>query len=90
MSTHPFLNARPNSLSTLSSSKKERMARRVERADREFRQGTVATQVTFTEISGEDLERYVATGEPRDKAGAYAIQGEGGASSARTRDRTRT
>jgi septum formation protein len=27
------------------------------------------------EISDEDIREYIATGEPMDKAGAYAIQG---------------
>lgn len=35
------------------------------------------TQVTFRSLSSEDVERYVATGECRDKAGAYGIQGYG-------------
>lgn len=33
------------------------------------------TQVTMTKISNEDIQAYVETGEPMDKAGAYAIQG---------------
>jgi septum formation protein len=33
------------------------------------------THVTFRELSDEEITRYVATGEPMDKAGAYAIQG---------------
>jgi septum formation protein len=33
------------------------------------------TDVWFTPISGRDIEAYVASGEPLDKAGAYAIQG---------------
>lgn len=33
------------------------------------------TQVTFTLITPEEIAAYVATGEPLDKAGAYAIQG---------------
>ena len=39
---------------------------------------TVRTDVTMTAIPAEDLAWYVATGEPHDKAGAYAIQGAGG------------
>lgn len=38
-----------------------------------------ATEVTMFPISDEEIERYVATGEPLDKAGAYAIQGKGAA-----------
>jgi len=33
------------------------------------------TQVTFNVITPAEIEEYVATGEPLDKAGAYAIQG---------------
>lgn len=33
------------------------------------------TRVTFTDLSPSWISRYVATGEPLDKAGAYAVQG---------------
>jgi len=36
-----------------------------------------ATPVRFRPLSREDISRYVATGEPMDKAGAYGIQGYG-------------
>ena len=36
------------------------------------------TDVTFYELSDEQIEHYVASGEPMDKAGAYGIQGTGG------------
>lgn len=33
--------------------------------------------VTFRRLTDEDIERYIDTGEPMDKAGAYGIQGFG-------------
>ncbi|HBN08866.1 MAG TPA: septum formation protein Maf [Cyanobacteria bacterium UBA8530] len=39
---------------------------------------SVVTRVTFRIIAHQEIEAYVATGEPLDKAGAYAIQGLGG------------
>ncbi len=38
----------------------------------------VETTVTMTPISEEEADWYISTGEPLDKAGAYAIQGIGG------------
>ncbi len=38
----------------------------------------VRTGVWFREITDQEIEDYIATGEPMDKAGAYAIQGIGG------------
>ena len=35
------------------------------------------TQVTFRALTPEEVQRYVRTGEPMDKAGAYGIQGYG-------------
>ena len=35
------------------------------------------TAVTFRTLTGEEIEAYIATGEPMDKAGAYGIQGYG-------------
>lgn len=35
------------------------------------------TRVRFCEISADEIDWYVSTGEPRGKAGAYAIQGRG-------------
>lgn len=43
-----------------------------------FRFALVASNVTFAPLQTRDIEDYVATGEPMDKAGAYGIQGEGG------------
>ncbi|QRF24106.1 septum formation protein Maf [Alicyclobacillus sp. TC] len=38
---------------------------------------TDCAKVTFANIQREDFVRYIATGEPLDKAGAYAAQGMG-------------
>jgi septum formation protein len=35
----------------------------------------LGTRITFGRLSEQAIRAYVATGEPRDKAGAYAIQG---------------
>ena len=35
------------------------------------------TEVTFRELTDEEIAEYIATGEPMDKAGAYGIQGLG-------------
>lgn len=35
------------------------------------------TDVYFKELTKEQIDWYIKTGEPRDKAGAYAIQGKG-------------
>jgi septum formation protein len=44
-----------------------------------FRQRLVETRVRFKRLSKEELEAYLASGEWRGKAGAYAIQGLAGA-----------
>ena len=36
---------------------------------------TEVTDIHFRELSRREIEAYVATGEPMDKAGAYGIQG---------------
>ncbi|RKD24658.1 septum formation protein Maf [Ammoniphilus oxalaticus] len=40
-------------------------------------QGWVETKVHMRPVSEEEIRDYILTGEPRDKAGAYAIQGFG-------------
>ena len=37
-----------------------------------------STEVEFYPLSGQEIDRYIETGEPMDKAGAYGIQGQGG------------
>lgn len=39
----------------------------------------VKTQVVFRVLTESEIDAYLATDEPFDKAGAYAIQGQGGA-----------
>jgi septum formation protein len=45
------------------------------RARGEMHTGLAQTKVTFRALPPRQIEDYVATGEPMDKAGAYAIQG---------------
>ncbi|HEY4906345.1 MAG TPA: Maf family protein [Candidatus Acidoferrum sp.] len=46
--------------------------------DVERRSFVESTQVHFATLSAEEIEEYLATGEPFDKAGGYAIQGRAG------------
>lgn len=40
--------------------------------------GRETTEVLFAPMTDEEVDAYVASGEPADKAGAYALQGLGG------------
>jgi septum formation protein len=44
----------------------------------EERVGVETSRVTLRPVTRSEAERYAAGGEPLDKAGAYALQGEGG------------
>ena len=41
--------------------------------------GVDTTRVEFRTLTDAEIDEYIATGEPMDKAGAYGIQGKGGA-----------
>jgi septum formation protein len=56
-------------------SKSSENAERGPATDRELRTASETTLVTMCELSDEEIRAYIATGEPMDKAGAYAIQG---------------
>jgi septum formation protein len=43
----------------------------------ELRSAVEQVGVTFRSLDGDEIERYIDTGEPMDKAGAYGIQGYG-------------
>ena len=48
-------------------------------SDGDVHEAQDVTRVQFRSLSDDALRAYVATGEPRDKAGAYGIQGYGAA-----------
>ncbi|MDP4177212.1 MAG: Maf-like protein [Bacillota bacterium] len=41
-------------------------------------QDFACTEVKFSELNDNEIEEYVKSGEPMDKAGSYGIQGKGG------------
>lgn len=48
------------------------------RGDRVEHSFVTSTDVDFRDLGEDEIRRYVSTGEPLDKAGAYAVQGEAG------------
>ena len=46
--------------------------------DGEFRSAVESTSVTFANFGEDEIQSAIASGEPLDKAGAYAIQGRAG------------
>jgi septum formation protein len=50
----------------------------IDRQTREIVADVVATDVRFRQLTESEIAGYIASGEPMDKAGAYAIQGMGG------------
>lgn len=47
-------------------------------ANRKVRTRVVSSGVSIAPLTRQEIEDYIATGEPLDKAGAYAVQGKGG------------
>lgn len=47
--------------------------------DRQLETALSSTTVSFAELSDEEINQYVASGDPMDKAGGYGIQGRAGA-----------
>ena len=50
----------------------------IARAGKILESSPVESQVTFRKLTAPEIEAYIATDEPFDKAGAYGIQGVGG------------
>ncbi len=66
-------------MARLSDATHEVMTAVVVRTDELFHAELVRTRVTFRKLGERETDWYWFTGEPRDKAGGYGIQGIGGA-----------
>ena len=66
-------------LGTLSGRTHEGLTSVPGRWEHQLAQAVSTSRVTFRPISRDEIERYVATGEPFDKAGGYGIQGRAAA-----------
>jgi septum formation protein len=62
-------------LAALSGKRHEVLTAVVLRYDEQVEAALSASEVQFRELTPQEIQDYVATGEPDDKAGAYAIQG---------------
>lgn len=49
----------------------------LDRHNNQWRSRSITTDVTFRSLTEREIEGYIASGEPADKAGSYAIQGLG-------------
>ncbi|MDQ6768012.1 MAG: Maf family protein [Candidatus Eremiobacteraeota bacterium] len=50
----------------------------IDRLSGQRQSGVESTAVRFVQLSDAEIDAYVSTGDPLDKAGAYGIQGRGG------------
>ncbi|HEV2037934.1 MAG TPA: Maf family protein, partial [Candidatus Eremiobacteraceae bacterium] len=50
----------------------------IDRLSGQSESGVESTAVRFVQLSEAEIDAYVDTGDPLDKAGAYGIQGRGG------------
>jgi septum formation protein len=67
--------ADPESAATEASANLEGAFERLRTEHGELRTASESTLVAMTAIPEQEIQQYIATGEPMDKAGAYAIQG---------------
>ncbi|MBJ7222497.1 MULTISPECIES: Maf family protein [unclassified Brenneria] len=64
---------------TMLSGRQHQVMTAVALADRQdILSSLVVTDVVFRRLSRQDIEHYISSGEPMDKAGSYGIQGKGG------------